>query len=103
ETASPTVGGGVSNLVMQQGSTGLLGNPGSADLQTGLGGGQSPVGSSQSGGNVGFGPDSDQVGDTGPTHQEDPGDVQFGPAEQPKQQTGKKEEESNDSSFSFID
>ena len=40
---------------------------------------------------------------TGTTHQDDPADVQFGPAEQPKQQTGKKEEESNDSSFSFID
>ena len=40
---------------------------------------------------------------TGTTHQDDPADVQFGPAQQPKQQTGKKEEESNDSSNSVFD
>jgi hypothetical protein len=76
--ADPTVGGSVSNRVAQQGNLGLFGNPGSADLQTGFSGGQGSVGSSQSGGNVDFGPDSDQVGYTGPTHQDDPGDVQFG-------------------------
>jgi hypothetical protein len=76
--ADPTVGGSVSNLYVQQGAVGLLGNPGSQDLQNGFSGGQAPVGSSQSGGNVDFGPDSDQVGYNGPTHQDDPGDVQFG-------------------------
>jgi len=103
-TGGTITGGPVSNLFVQQGSLGLLGNPGSADLQTGLGGGQGPVRSSQSGGNVDFGPDSDQVGYTGVTHEDDPGDVQFGPAEQPKQQTdSKKTEESNDSAFSYLD
>ncbi len=77
--ADPTVGGRVSNLVAQQGNVGLFGNPGSANSQTGLGGGQGHVGSSQSGGNIDPGQDSDNPGYTGVTHQEDPGDVQFGP------------------------
>ncbi len=73
-----TGGGEAGNLIAQQGNLGLFGNPGSASSQTGSSG-QGHVGSSQSGGNVDFGPDSDQVGYTGPTHQDDPGDVQFGP------------------------
>lgn len=102
--ADPTVGGRVSNLVAQQGNLGLLGNPGNATSQTGPSGGQGNVGSSQSGGNVDFGPDSDQVGYTGQTHEDDPGDVQFGPAEQPKEQANvNKSENSDDSSTSFLD
>ncbi len=101
--ADPTVGGRVSNLVAQQGNLGLLGNPGSATSQTGPSGGQGHVGSSQSGGNIDPGQDSDNPGYTGVTHEDDPADVQFGSAEQPKEQTGKKEEESNDTSFSFLD
>ena len=102
--ADPTVGGSVSNLVVQQGNLGLLGNPGSATSQTGPSGGQGHVGSSQSGGNVDFDQDSGKVGYTGPTHQDDPGDVQFGPAEQPKEQTdAKKSEDSQKSSTSLLD
>jgi hypothetical protein len=78
-TGGTITGGPVSNRLVQQGSLGLLGNPGSADLQTGFSGGQGPVTSSQSGGNVDYGPDSDKVGYDGPTHQDNPGDVQFGP------------------------
>jgi len=74
-----TGGGEAGSLIVQQGNLGLLGNPGNATSQTGTGGGQGHVGSSQSGGNVDFGPDSDQVGYNGPTHQDDPSDVQFGP------------------------
>jgi hypothetical protein len=103
-TADPTVGGSVSNRVAQQGNVGLFGNPGSLASENATGNAQTPVGSSQSGGNVDFGPDSDQVGYTGPTHEDDPGDVQFGPAEQPKEQTdAKKREDSNASSTSFVD
>ena len=76
--ADPTVGGRVSNLVAQQGNLGLFGNPGSASSQTGPSGGQGHVGSSQSGGNIDPGQDSDNPGYTGITHEEDPGDVQFG-------------------------
>lgn len=101
--ADPTVGGRVSNLVTQQGNLGLLGNPGTPTSQTGPSGGQGHVGPSQSGGNVDPGPDSDSQGYTGITHQDDPADVQFGPAEQPKQQTSKKEDEANDSAFSILD
>jgi hypothetical protein len=78
-TGGTITGGPVSNLFVQQGSLGLFGNPGSPDLQTGSSSGRGPVGSSQSGGNVDYGPDSDKVGYTGPTHEDDPGDVQFGP------------------------
>jgi hypothetical protein len=79
-TGGTTIGGSEpGSLIVQQGNLGLLGNPGSATSQTGLSGGQGHVGSSQSGGNVDFGPDSDQVGYNGPTHQDDPSDVQFGP------------------------
>jgi len=102
-TADPTVGGRVSNLVAQQGSLGLLGNPGSVDLQTGFSGGQGHVGSSQSGGNVDFGPDSDQVGYNGPTHQDDPGDVQFGsqtPVVKGAVDSKNSDEESKDSNIS---
>jgi hypothetical protein len=73
-------GGEAGSIIVQQGNLGLLGNPGSATTQTGQGGGQGHLGS-QSGGNVDFGQDSDQVGYTGVTHQEDPGDVQFGSQE----------------------
>jgi hypothetical protein len=53
---------------------------------------------------VDFGPDSDQVGYTGPSHEDDPADVQFGPAEQPKAQTDtKKSEDADDSSASNLD
>ncbi len=40
---------------------------------------------------------------TGTTHQDDPADVQFGPADQPKEQGNKKTEESEDSSKSVFD
>jgi hypothetical protein len=40
---------------------------------------------------------------TGTTHQDDPADVQFGPADQPKEQAGKKSEDSQDSSTSVLD
>jgi hypothetical protein len=77
--ADPTVGGSVSNFYVQQGAVGLFGNPGNQDLAEGsTTGGRGPVGSSQSGGNVDYGPDSDQVGYKGATHQDDPADVQFG-------------------------
>jgi hypothetical protein len=91
-------GGPVSNFVAQQGIAGLS-NPGSRDaVDGGTTGGQGHLGS-QSGGNVDFGQDSDQVGYNGITHEDDPSDVQFGPTEQPKEQTdAKKDEESNDSS-----
>src|SRR5262249_20195048 len=76
--ADPTVGGSVSNVFLQQGETGLLGNPGSQDsVDGGTRAGQGHLGS-QSGGNVDFGQDSDQVGYTGVTHQDDPSEVQFG-------------------------
>jgi hypothetical protein len=102
--ADPTVGGSVSNLVVQQGNLGLFGNPGSATSQNGPSSGQGPTGSSQSGGDVDFGPDSDQVGYNGPTHQDDPSDVQLGPAEQPKSQTdAKKSEDPDDSSTPNLD
>jgi hypothetical protein len=93
--ADPTIGGRASNLVVQQGNLGLLGNPGSATTQTG--GGQGYVGSSQSGGNVDFGPDSDQVGYNGPTHQDDPGDVQFG-SQSPVVKDAVESKNSNDDS-----
>ncbi len=40
---------------------------------------------------------------TGTTHQDDPGDVQFGPADQPKEQGNKKTDETEDSSKSVFD
>jgi len=40
---------------------------------------------------------------TGTTHQDDPADVQFGPADQPKEQTSKKSEDSQDSSTPIFD
>jgi hypothetical protein len=40
---------------------------------------------------------------TGTTHQDDPGDVQFGPADQPKEQASKKTEDPQDSSTSVFD
>jgi hypothetical protein len=73
-------GGPVSNLVAQQGIGGLS-NPGSRDaVDGGTTGGQGHLGS-QSGGNVDFGQDSDRIGYTGITHEDDPGDVQFGSQE----------------------
>jgi hypothetical protein len=96
-------GGPVSNFVAQQGIAGLS-NPGSRDaVDGGTTGGQGHLGS-QSGGNVDFGQDSDQVGYNGITHEDDPSDVQFGPTEQPKEQTDtKNNEESNDSSSTNLD
>ena len=79
-TGGTTIGGGeVGSQIVQQGNLGLFGNPGSATSQTGPSGGQGHVGSSQSGGNIDPGQDSDNPGYTGITHQDDPGDVQFGP------------------------
>jgi hypothetical protein len=40
---------------------------------------------------------------TGTTHQDDPADVQFGPADQPKEQVSKKSEDSKDSATSVFD
>jgi hypothetical protein len=102
-TADPTVGGSVSNRFVEQGAVGLFGNPGSRDaVDGGTTGGQGHLGS-QSGGNVDFGQDSDQVGYTGITHEDNPGDVKFGPAEQPKAQTDAKKNEDADSSASNLD
>ncbi len=94
-TGGTITGGSVSNLVAQQGNLGLLGNPGSATSQNGLGGGQGHVGSSQSGGNIDPGPDSDSSGYTGITHQDDPGDIQFG-SQEPVVKDGVESKNSND-------
>ncbi|HEY7160119.1 MAG TPA: hypothetical protein VH815_02625, partial [Acidobacteriota bacterium] len=40
---------------------------------------------------------------TGTTHQDDPADVQFGPADQPKEQASKKSEDSQESSSTVFD
>jgi hypothetical protein len=87
-------GGSVSNFVVQQGIGGLS-NPGSRENPDGgTTGTQGHLGS-QSGGNVDFGQDSDQSGYTGVTHQDDPGDVQFG-SQEPVVKDGVESKNSND-------
>jgi hypothetical protein len=101
--ADPTIGGTVSNRVAQQGAVGLFGNPGSPTSEN-TDKGRTPVASSQGGGNVDFGPDSDQVGYTGPTHQDDPGDVEFGsqePVVKGAVQSKNSDDDSSDSRTSF--
>ncbi len=67
-------------LTRHGGVLGLLGNPGTVDReQVAPGGNVGNITPGTQNGAIDYGPDSDKTGWTGPVHQDDPGDVQFGP------------------------
>lgn len=92
--------------VFELGNTGLVGQPDTTREPGSIGGSTQPGGFS--GGDVDFGPDSNETGFNGTTHQDDPGDIQFGPEGQPEQIAEEEEEEAknrktrNDSIRSII-
>ena len=100
---SVVASGPVDNAFTRMGGVmGALGQPtrsGGEDIgdPSNFSGGSSPIN------NGGATDPSEGSNYTGRTIQDDPADVQFGPAGQPKQQTNKKETKSQDSSSSLFD
>lgn len=98
-SGTPVFSGGTENVSPRMGGiNGMVGQPTQAGEEIGhgsLGGGSNP---DQNGGAT----DVDGNNWTGRTIEDDPTDVHFGPADQPKQQADSKDEESNNSSKSSL-
>jgi hypothetical protein len=100
-SGTPVVGGEVGNVSPRMGGiVGMVGQPSQAGEEIGhhtggLDGGSNP---DLNGGAT----DVDGNNWTGRTIEDDPTNVHFGPADQPKQQADSKDEESKDSSKSFL-
>jgi hypothetical protein len=77
--------------VFELGNTGLVGQPDTTREAGSIGGSTQPGGAS--GGDIDWGPDSAQTGFNGTPHQDNPGDIQFGPSGQPEQIPETQEEE----------
>jgi hypothetical protein len=77
--------------VFELGNTGLVGQPDTTREAGSIGNSTQPGGAS--GGDIDWGPDSNQIGFNGTPHQDDPGDIQFGPSGQPEQLADTEEEE----------
>ncbi len=77
--------------VFELGNTGLVGQPDTTREPGSIGNSTQPGGAS--GGDIDWGPDSSQTGFNGTTHQDDSGDIQFGPSGQPEQIAEEEEEE----------
>ena len=91
--------------VFELGNTGLVGQPDTTREPGSIGGSTQPGGAS--GGDIDWGPDSNETGFNGTPHQDNPGDVQFGPSGQPEQiarrgRRGSKERENSYDSIRSI-
>ena len=74
--------------VFELGNTGLVGQPDTTREPGSIGGSTQPGGAS--GGDIDWGPDSNETGFNGTPHQDDPRDIQFGPSGQPEQIADKR-------------
>ncbi len=99
-SGTPVFSGGTGNVSPRMGGiTGMVGQPTQAGEEIGNGNFDGGSNADANGGAINNGENNW----TGTTREDDPADVHFGPADQPKQQADSKDEESNNSFKSSLD